>query len=94
MLHRTDGTHSRMVYLCSRQSRLHLNLLVKMASACPYGVPFGHPVSLSATRLSCNEARHHEKAAHHAHLSGGHAVHAIEHAQHAAKAHIEEHGRK
>jgi hypothetical protein len=29
VLHRTDGAHRRMLYLHPRQSRLHLNLLIK-----------------------------------------------------------------
>jgi hypothetical protein len=41
-----------------------------------------------------HDAGHHEKAAHHAHLSRAHAVVAGEHADHAAKAHIEDHGKK
>jgi hypothetical protein len=45
VLHRTDDSHRRVVY-GSRQSRLHLNLFVKMASACLCGVPQRHPASI------------------------------------------------
>src|SRR5262249_17130379 len=41
-----------------------------------------------------HEAGHHEKAAHHAHTARGHVSHARAHAEEAAKAHAEEHGRK
>jgi hypothetical protein len=41
-----------------------------------------------------HEAGHHEKAAHHAHSAMGHAFHARGHAEEAAKAHAEEHGKK
>ena len=45
VLHRTDDSHRCVVY-GSRQSRLHLNLFVKMASACLCGVPPRHPASI------------------------------------------------
>jgi hypothetical protein len=51
VLHRTDHAHRRVVY-GSRQSRLHLNLFVKMASACLCGVPLGHPTSIILDDMS------------------------------------------
>jgi hypothetical protein len=41
-----------------------------------------------------HEGGHHEKAAHHAHTARGHALHARHHSDEAAKAHMEEHGKK
>jgi hypothetical protein len=41
-----------------------------------------------------HEARHHEKAAHHAHTASGHELHSRMHAEEATKAHAEEHGKK
>jgi hypothetical protein len=41
-----------------------------------------------------HEAGHHEKAAHHAHTARAHAIHCRHHSEEAAKAHLEEHGKK
>jgi hypothetical protein len=41
-----------------------------------------------------HETGQHEKAAHHAHIARAHATHAREHSENAAKAHLEEHGKK
>jgi len=47
-----------------------------------------------AKRPSIIDGGHHEKAAHHAHTAGGHALHAREHSEEARKAHMAEHGKK
>ena len=41
-----------------------------------------------------HESGNHQEAAHHAHTSRAHAVHANDHAESAAKAHMDEHGKK
>lgn len=41
-----------------------------------------------------HESGQHEKAAHHAHVARGHALHARHHSDEAAKAHMDEHGKK
>jgi hypothetical protein len=41
-----------------------------------------------------HETGQHEKAAHHAHVARAHATLAREHSENAAKAHLEEHGKK
>jgi hypothetical protein len=41
-----------------------------------------------------HEGGRHEKAGHHAHTARGHALHARDHSEEAAKAHMEEHGKK
>ena len=41
-----------------------------------------------------HEGGQHEKAAHHAHTARGHALHARHHSDEAAKAHMEDHGKK
>ena len=41
-----------------------------------------------------HEGGRHEQAGHHAHTARGHALHARDHSEEAAKAHMEEHGKK
>jgi hypothetical protein len=43
VLHRTDGAHRRMVYWRSRQSRLHLNLIIKNGERVSLRGAFGAP---------------------------------------------------
>src|SRR3974390_1463900 len=50
------------------------------------------PPTIMAKRPSIIDGGHHEKAAHHAHTAGGHALHAREHSEEARKAHMAEHG--
>ena len=43
VLHRTDGAHRRVVYWRSRQSRLHLNLIIKNGERVSLRGAFGAP---------------------------------------------------
>jgi hypothetical protein len=43
VLHRTDGAHRRVVYSLSRQSRLHLNLIIKNGERGSLRGAFGVP---------------------------------------------------
>jgi hypothetical protein len=80
-----DGSNQKYEELMSKEAAEHH----KQASE-----HHAHAARHHGEAAKHHEAGWHETAAHHAHTARGHAVQATEHAENAAKAHAEEHGKK